>query len=222
MRLLGFVLFSTMALTACSATAASSAQPLRIACVGDSTTMGTGLKYPEANSYPAQLQTMLGRKYDVRNYGVGSRAMLRNVNLSYWDTPAFTEALAFEPDVVIINLGINDTAPRFWTAENKPRYEVDYEAMVERFLALPSKPRVFICYPTPLFPPCKELQITQMRDEINPAVGRVAKATGVRVIDLYAALSGHAECFPDGCHPNADGARRMAETIKKSLSSNRR
>ena len=36
------------------------AQPIKVACVGDSITLGVGIPSPETNSYPAQLQKMLG------------------------------------------------------------------------------------------------------------------------------------------------------------------
>ena len=37
------------------------------------------------------------------------------------------------------------------------------------------------------------------------------------IIDLYTALSGKQELFPDKIHPNAAGAKLMAETIAKSV-----
>ena len=42
---------------------------IRIACCGDSITYGTGIPDRATNSYPAQLQALLGANYDVRNFG---------------------------------------------------------------------------------------------------------------------------------------------------------
>jgi len=36
------------------------AQPIKVACVGDSVAFGSGLSDREANSYPAQMQKILG------------------------------------------------------------------------------------------------------------------------------------------------------------------
>ena len=41
----------------------------RIACVGDSITYGATIRDKSHDSYPAQLGTMLGRKYSVKNFG---------------------------------------------------------------------------------------------------------------------------------------------------------
>jgi acyl-CoA thioesterase I len=37
------------------------------------------------------------------------------------------------------------------------------------------------------------------------------------VVDLNAALSDRPELFPDKIHPNAAGAKLMAQTIRKAL-----
>jgi lysophospholipase L1-like esterase len=37
------------------------------------------------------------------------------------------------------------------------------------------------------------------------------------VIDLYAALSGKPEMFPDKIHPNAAGAKVMAEAVEAAI-----
>ena len=45
----------------------------------------------------------------------------------------------------------------------------------------------------------------------------LAKRKGLPIIDLYAALSGKPEMFPDKIHPNAAGAKVMAETIEAAI-----
>ncbi|MEJ0103912.1 MAG: hypothetical protein WDO19_15715 [Bacteroidota bacterium] len=45
-------------------------QKIKIACIGNSITYGAYIDNREQNSYPAQLQTLLGNKYEVTNYGV--------------------------------------------------------------------------------------------------------------------------------------------------------
>src|ERR1700748_2363999 len=83
-------------------------QPVKVACVGASITYGAFIPDREQNCYPAQLQKMLGDKYQVTNYGVSGTTMLRNGNLPYWKTKQYQEALASLPDLVFIDLGGND------------------------------------------------------------------------------------------------------------------
>jgi len=52
-----------------------------------------------------------------------------------------------------------------------------------------------------------------IKDEIIPLISQVAELKGVEVIDLYTALSNASALFPDGIHPNAEGAKLIAEAI---------
>jgi lysophospholipase L1-like esterase len=56
-----------------------------------------------------------------------------------------------------------------------------------------------------------------VKNEIIPILQKVAKDKNATIIDLYAPLSGKPELFPDKIHPNAAGAKLMAETIAKSV-----
>ena len=92
----------------CTAVSAQKKQ-IRIACVGKSITYGAGVKDREKNSYPAQLQSLLGDGYNVTNFGVSARTLLRKGNYPYWNEEAFHNALNSRPDVVFILLGTNDS-----------------------------------------------------------------------------------------------------------------
>src|ERR1044072_7428681 len=85
---------------------------IRVACVGDSITWGSGVEGRESNSYPAVLQRLLGEKYEVSNFGVSGATMLKRGDKPYWEMSAFTDALAFKPNVVVIKLGTNDSKPQ--------------------------------------------------------------------------------------------------------------
>jgi acyl-CoA thioesterase-1 len=50
-----------------------------------------------------------------------------------------------------------------------------------------------------------------------PLVRQVARDTDVQLIDLYRPLSNRAELFPDKIHPDAEGARLIAEQVYKAL-----
>jgi sialate O-acetylesterase len=56
-----------------------------------------------------------------------------------------------------------------------------------------------------------------IRQEVIPRIARAARERQVPVIDLYRALQGRADLFPDGIHPSAEGARVIAETVARAL-----
>jgi acyl-CoA thioesterase I len=191
---------------------------IRVACVGDSITFGYGIPERDRNSYPAQLQDLLGARWEVRNFGVNGATALKQGTRPYSLGPAFQEALAFKPDVVIVELGTNDTNARSWPAHRQD-FAADYRELVRRFQALASRPRVYACAPVPLFRDRgKEYDTDQILvAEVIPQVKQVAREEALGLIDLYAAFENRPERFPDGVHPDARGARLMAERICRQL-----
>src|SRR5210317_476403 len=79
---------------------------IKVACIGDSITYGAGVKNRTEMSYPAQLQKSLGEKYEVLNCGQNGIKM-KNY-LRRWEQ----KIAAFQPDIVTIKLGTNDTKGR--------------------------------------------------------------------------------------------------------------
>src|SRR6478609_560461 len=73
----------------------AAAAPNKIACVGDSITEGSGLSSPSTESYPARLQKLLGTNYNVRNFGVSGRTLLKQGDFPYWKEAAFTNSRTF-------------------------------------------------------------------------------------------------------------------------------
>ena len=138
------------------------ASPVRVACVGDSITWGYGISNREHNCYPAQLAAMLGTNWEVRNFGVNATTLLHQGNLPYVRQPADAEALAFKPDVVVIDFGANDSkhpgdgSLDAAQAVNNWRYKTnfvhDYEEMIAAFRQANPAAEVFICLPTPDYP----------------------------------------------------------------------
>src|SRR5690606_24400854 len=90
---------------------------VRVACIGASITGGHGITNPAERAYPGQLQTLLGRRYQVSNFGIGGTTLLRKGDSPYWKTQAYQDALKFNPDIVFIDLGGNDAK-----AINRPHY----------------------------------------------------------------------------------------------------
>ena len=185
--------------------------PLRIACVGDSITYGLRIEDREHHNYPAVLNRLLGGGVTVLNAGVSGTTLLKQGDYPYWHTAAFRDATAFEPDVVIIKLGTNDTKFRNW--KHRDDLADDLRALIDHFAELPSKPRIWICHPVPMYGLLRHLNNRTLQRELIPVIDRIAEEKDVPVIDLYSALDGAPEHFPDGVHPNAEGAKRIAHAV---------
>ncbi len=207
-----------LSLFGCSwfAHAKSAKGPKRVACVGDSITFGAAIKDRAKNCYPSQLGRILGEGWNVRNFGVNGATLLKKGDKPYWKQGAFEQAHAFEPEVVIIKLGTNDSKPHNW--KHKGDYVADYVGLIESFRKLESNPEVFICYPVPAYPGRWGITNKVMKEEVMPRLDEVARKSGCKVIDLYSALSDKKAMFPDRVHPNAEGARVIAKQVASTLS----
>ena len=91
---------------------------LKVACVGDSMTAGFPFDSSRGNSssvsgYPYHLQQRLdGYGYDVKNFGVSGTTVVKS-SRSYQDAMyegqnKFEEALAFQPDILLVMFGANE------------------------------------------------------------------------------------------------------------------
>ena len=188
---------------------------IRVACVGDSITYGHGIANRIKASYPAQLGQMLGDKWEVRNFGASGATMLKQGDLPYWEQQAFKDVLAYNPHIVIIKLGTNDTKPQNW--KYKDAFARDYADMIDRFSELPARPRIWMCYPVPAFAERWDINEFVIKNEVIPAISQVARKKRVPVINLYQPLSGKPKYFPDDIHPNAEGAFLIAKEIYQTL-----
>ena len=193
-------------------------EPIRVACIGDSITFGLGITDREHNSYPSQLQKLLGQQWAVQNFGTNGTTALKLGIRPYVMQHQFRDALAYEPHVVIIKLGTNDTNPKDWP-KHKDEFLSDYREIVRAFRNLRTKPRIYLCAPIPIFRDRgKEYDTDKiMVDEVIPKIREVAKREHLPVIDLYTPFAGKSGLLPDGVHPNAEGARIIAETIYAKL-----
>ena len=117
----------------------------KIACVGDSITYGTLVRNRRANCYPTQLGKLLGKKFSVRNFGANGRAMQKDADLPYWQHEYFALSSDFEPDVVLIMLGTNDSRKPNWRGLDP--YLQDYREMIAHYSSLASKPLIYALTP---------------------------------------------------------------------------
>lgn len=202
-----------------------------IACIGDSITFGARLENPATHSYPAQLQLLLGDKFQVHNLGVGGCTLIRKGKPTVWDQ--LTKIKTTNPDVAVISLGTNDTcgmgtcgSRKCW--EYREEYKQDYLDLIDTLQALPSKPQIWVCAPSPmvletpdLSPERREgLSIRKPRLlELIGWVKEVAHEKNLGWIDLNTPLDHRPELFTvkDGVHPNQIGYHAIAELIYQAL-----
>ena len=188
--------------------------PIRVACIGDSITFGANIQNRAHDSYPADLQRMLGKRYEVENFGVSGANLIKKGDKPYWQESEFLVATTFAPDIVIILLGTNDTKPQNW--QYKSEFSADFQGLIGHFAALSSKPKIWICIPVPVYKSNWGINQPAL-DELMPMIRRIAKAEKVPVIDLFAALSNRPDFFADGIHPNEKGAECIADAICKNI-----
>ena len=193
----------------------TAAEKVRVACIGDSITFGHGIEDREKNSYPAVLGKLLGDKYEVRNFGVSSSTLMDSGDEPYTKRKAYKDALAFEPNIVVIKLGTNDSKPHNWKKADD--FERDYAKFVGSFQKLDSKPTVYLCTPAPAFEGNFGITEKVVAGEVKPKIEALGKELKLTVIDVHAALAERPKLFPDRIHPNAAGAKILAETVFKVL-----
>jgi acyl-CoA thioesterase-1 len=184
---------------------------IRVAAVGDSITYGYSIRNRDVNSYPAQLKKKLGTRWSVGNFGMNGATLLKKGNRPYWETEKLSNISEFQPSVIVINLGANDSKSMNW--QFRDQFVPDYIELITFFRQLKSNPQIFICYPVPAYPGRFGIRDHIIKNEIIPLINQVAEETGIKIIDLYKALSYKKELFPDTVHPNAEGAELIAETI---------
>ena len=206
---------------------------LKVACIGNSITDGHGIDMAGRQGYPAQLQRLLGKGYDVRNFGVSSRTMLNKGDYPYMNEQAWRDALGFQPDIVVVKLGTNDSKPENW------KYGADFEhdllqmadALCPKVPVLskkgkptgktvrPDKPRIFLCTPIPAVKPSWNISDSVISNAIIPVINKVAEQEHFTVIDLHTLFDASKSDYMqrDGIHPTEKGAQRMAEIIADAI-----
>ena len=194
---------------------------IKVACVGNSITYGYGLSSPNTQSYPARLQGLLGTaQYTVQNDGVNATTLLKNGDNSYWKNGKLADVFSFQPKIVTIKLGTNDTKPQNWD-KHYQEFKRDYLAMVDTFAAMASKPRIYAILPVPVFSNATAaswgIRDSAIKKEM-PMIRQVASERGLTVIDCNTPLLNFPQYFSvDGVHPNAAGEDTLAHVIYRSI-----
>ncbi len=189
---------------------------VKVLCVGNSITWGSGLQNPSTDSYPSQLKVLLGNDYTVENRGSGGRTLLKNTELPYIGSDQWKFSIATPHDIVIILLGTNDSDADNWV--EKDHFKADYYELIEDYKNFPGNDPVFILgLPPPVFDESAGHRNEPIINEIIPLIKQVASELNLTIANFYNALDGKPELFIDGVHPNRDGAALMATVAYNAI-----
>ena len=198
----------------CCTGAYAQQKKIKVACVGNSITYGSGVANREVNAYPVKLQGMLGDGYEVGNFGKPGATLLNKGHRPYTQQQEYKDAIAFAGDIVVIHLGINDTDPRNW-----PNYQdefiEDYRSLIKDFREVNPKARFLIARMTPLSDRHwrYESGTRDWHEQIQEAIACVARAEGIQMINFFEPLHPYPFILEDNIHPNAEGAEMLAKIV---------
>lgn len=202
-------------------TSAFAKDKTKVACVGNSVTYGYTIENREVNSYPAQLQRMLGEDYEVMNFGKSGATLLNKGHRPYREQEECKAALDFAGDRVIIHLGLNDTDPRDWPFY-RDDFVADYLSLIESFRQANPSCKIWICRMTPISHRHPRFK-SGTRDWYwmeQEAIERIARLANTGLINLQACLYNRPDLLPDALHPTAEGAGILAKTVYQALTGN--
>ena len=203
-----------LAFTLCFLSDAKQPGKVKVSCVGNSITYGMKLENRGRDSYPAQLQRMLGEGYEVGNFGKSGATLLRRGHRPYFEQEEFRRALDFAGDIVVIHLGINDTDPRNWP-HFSDEFVDDYLALIDSLRLRNPKAKFYVAKMTPIghTHPRFLTGTKQYHGEIQAAIEEVVRRSGARYIDFYEPLYHYPWMLPDAVHPSAEGAAFLAKEV---------
>lgn len=199
---------------------------IRVACAGDSITNGALIPGCFWNSYPSVRGKRLGKNYHVENFGLNGRTLSDQADRPYSAEAEARRCFDFQPDIVVLMLGTNDTKPKNWRGADD--LSKRFDEMLAHFLDLSQQPRIILCTPPWAKNAENKLQgITNdteagLLPDVAACARKAAEKYGLELIDLYPLFEGKRELLSyDLIHPNIRGARLIAAEAAKKIRSAR-
>lgn len=210
--LLSFILISSLSWVS------AAVSKTRVACVGNSVTYGAGIENRAQDAYPSVLSRLLGDSYEVGNFGRSGATLLYNGHRPYIKTKEYQEALKMKADIVIIHLGLNDTDPRSYPCFRE-QFIPNYLALIDSFRYANPAARIIIARMSPTFHNHKRFKAgtREWYLLIQREIERVAELSQCELIDFQEVLYNHINLLPDALHPNAEGAKMLAQRVYSAI-----
>ncbi|MDR3216004.1 MAG: GDSL-type esterase/lipase family protein [Clostridiaceae bacterium] len=205
---------------------------VRVAAVGDSLTYGHSWN---GESYPVALAAALGGQYNVRNLGHNGASVTGfggdSAVGAYKTTAEYAQSLAFNPDIVLIMLGSNDSSA--WS-KAQAKFESEFTALVDAYKNRNPDVKIIIMTSPQIasnaaFAGNAAAAATVnniIRTEVKLRQESVASATGATVADIHGLIrnmidGGDKDIFRvnDGVHFTWHAAQAVATFLKDIIES---
>ncbi len=184
---------------------------IKIGCVGDSNTYGAEASNRSLYAWPVQIRSMLGDEYETQNFGVNGALMMDHLDDAWKNKTAYSQNKAYDPDIIIIALGTNDSKDNYW---NAIRFKESYINLINEFKSYPADPEIYMAIPIKAYSNSWQINDATIRQSVIPVMKEISKEMGLPLIDLYAATNDIAGLMAsDGIHPKDEGLKIMARKI---------
>jgi lysophospholipase L1-like esterase/pimeloyl-ACP methyl ester carboxylesterase len=189
---------------------------VKIACIGNGVTFGIGVENREKNNFPQQLQYLLGTKYVVSNFANEGVPVLSSNKNGYQNTTAFKNSQDFLPDIVFVELGLNEIKARDSAALLNITNHLP--SFIQSYTNLPSHPRVVILLPLPNFSRDSSLiDNVSIKNKIIPSIQKIAFEKKLELLDMYSLFIDREDLFLDKVYPSSLGATILAKRLFEML-----
>lgn len=176
-------------------------EPVKVALVGDSITEGYG-----GHPYSDSMQEALGAGYEVLNFGESGASASGWANLPYKDTPSYKESRDAKADIVIIQLGTNDTV--CWL--NETSFKEAYNGLISDYQSTGA--RVILATPPKAYSNGDYGVDTDRLEAIVDIIQKLAADNGLAVVDMYE-NSTYDWLSSDGVHLNSYGSQMAGQLM---------
>ncbi|MEG1756657.1 MAG: GDSL-type esterase/lipase family protein [Clostridia bacterium] len=204
------VLFTSIVCLVCAAMLISCAsrqkESIQVACIGDSIT---------AVGYPEQLSDLLGKKYEVSNFGKPGAMIKSGDRFSYSGMDEYQESLDLQADNYIIMLGTNDCQKMVeWDEEE---FRADYAKLFDSYIGGCPDAKIYTMICPAIDTDASILsggfRVDILYNSICPIIAELSADREIETIDLLSLTLKHPEWSDDGVHPNKDGMKGIAKYI---------
>ncbi len=154
-------------------------------------------------------------EFSIKNFGVCGATLGHSCDMPYIKEQAYQDALASDPDLVIMMLGTNDSKPQ--NRIYKEEFKQDLDNLVASFRKLKSKPAIILMTPPHAFSHGWGINDSILTADITPIVQEYALENSIELIGIDSATQDHPEYFNDGVHPNLEGQMLISKCVMGSI-----
>ncbi len=184
---------------------------VKVGCVGDSNTYGAEATDRTRYAWPVQICAMLGGQYETQNFGVNGALMMNHLADAWKNKTAYSDNKSYDPDIIVIALGTNDSKDGYWDAV---KFKNSYIDLINEFKSYSAEPKIYMAIPIKAYSTTWSINDQTIREQVIPTIKNISKEMGLPLIDLYAVTNNIANLMAaDGIHPKDEGLGIMARKV---------